>query len=86
MENYKLSLKNRSQYALAIGTFDISSRVAAWRWLNGGWQKAFGGFEINSVRKLPSSLLTALISAPVSIPFELARMAYYGDKTFPKNL
>jgi hypothetical protein len=44
MDNYKLALKNRSQYATCIGLFDISSKVAAWRYFNGGWQKVFGGF------------------------------------------
>jgi len=38
------------------------------------------------VRKIPTSILAALITAPISIPFELARMAYYADKTFPKEL
>jgi len=35
---------------------------------------------------VPTTLLAALISAPVSIPFELTRMAYYADKTFPQEL
>jgi len=38
------------------------------------------------MRKIPTTLLAALLSAPISIPFELARMAYYADKTFPKEL
>jgi len=71
---------------LTIGSFDIASRVAIWRWSAGGWQRNFGGFEPNSLRKVPSGLFAALITAPVSIPFEMARIAYYADKTFPKNL
>jgi solute carrier family 25 oxoglutarate transporter 11 len=31
-------------------------------------------------------MLAALLTAPISIPFELARMAFYADKTFPKEL
>jgi len=31
-------------------------------------------------------MLTAALSAPLSVPFEIAKMAYYGDKTFPKEL
>ena len=30
--------------------------------------------------------MAALISAPVGVPFELARLAFYADKTFPKEL
>lgn len=28
----------------------------------------------------------AFLTAPLGIPFETARMAYYADKTFPKEL
>jgi solute carrier family 25 (mitochondrial oxoglutarate transporter), member 11 len=38
------------------------------------------------MRKIPTTVLAALISAPVSVPFELARIAYYADKTYPKEL
>jgi hypothetical protein len=38
------------------------------------------------MRKIPGSILAAIVTAPVSIPLELARMAYYADKTFPKEL
>lgn len=31
-------------------------------------------------------MLAAFFTAPLSVPFEIARMAYYGDKTFPKEL
>ncbi len=38
------------------------------------------------MRKIPTTVLAALISAPVSVPLELARMTYYADKTYPKEL
>jgi solute carrier family 25 oxoglutarate transporter 11 len=56
------------------------------RYLNNGWQKPFGSFEFLFMRKIPTSMLAALVSAPVSVPFELARIAYYADKTYPKEL
>lgn len=31
-------------------------------------------------------MAVAAITAPVSVPFEIARMTYYADKTFPKEL
>ncbi len=52
----------------------------------GGWGRPFGSFDYSFKRKIPGALFTALITAPVSVPFEIARMAYYGDKTFPKEL
>lgn len=86
MENYKRAIKNRNQYALTSGTLDIGLRLAAFRWVNNGWQRPYGGFETNHVRKLPGSIFASLITAPLSIPFEMARMTYYADKTFPKEL
>ena len=38
------------------------------------------------MRKIPTTLLAAAITAPISIPFEMARMEYYADKTFPKEI
>jgi solute carrier family 25 oxoglutarate transporter 11 len=38
------------------------------------------------MRKIPGTLLAAALTAPISVPFEMARMAYYADKTFPKEL
>lgn len=38
------------------------------------------------MRKIPTTLFAALFTAPMSVPFEIARMAFYGDKTFPKEL
>jgi solute carrier family 25 oxoglutarate transporter 11 len=35
------------------------------------------------MRKIPTTLLAAALSAPLSVPFELARIAYYADKTWP---
>lgn len=35
---------------------------------------------------MASTITVALLTAPLSIPFEVARMAYYGDKTFPKEI
>ena len=31
-------------------------------------------------------MFAAALTAPIAIPFEVARMAYYADKTFPKEL
>lgn len=86
MDNFKKALKNRNQYGLSIGLTDIASRVACFRWVNGGWQRQWGGFEYNLFRKIPGALFTAAFTAPISVPFEMARMAYYADKTFPKEL
>jgi hypothetical protein len=31
-------------------------------------------------------MFVAALTSPVGVPFEVARMAYYADKTFPKEL
>lgn len=46
----------------------------------------WGGFEYGFPRKIPGALFAAAVTAPIGVPFEIARMAYYGDKTFPKEL
>jgi hypothetical protein len=38
------------------------------------------------LRKIPGVALISALTAPVGIPFEMARMAYYADKTFPTEL
>jgi len=86
LDNFRLGMKNRLQYALCIGTFDIGSRLALFREFNAGWYRTFGSFETNYLRKIPTTILAAFLSSWVSVPFELARMTYYGDKTFPKEL
>jgi len=72
MENYKQTLRVRSQYALTMGTFDMSIKIAAWRTANGGWLRPFGGIEYNFWRKLFPSLSVALLTAPINLPFEVA--------------
>jgi hypothetical protein len=46
----------------------------------------YGTVEYGFLRRVPGSMLAAAITAPVGVPFEIARMAYYADKTFPKEL
>ena len=54
--------------------------------MNNGWQKPNGAFEWQFMRKIPGSILAAIITAPIGVPFEMALKAYYADKTFPKEL
>lgn len=86
LENFKLALRTRSQYALTIGATDIAARVALFRYINSGWQRPFAGFEYAFQRKIPGTILISLLTAPIGIPLEMARMAYYADKTFPEEL
>lgn len=86
MDNFKLAIKNRLQYAFVIGTTDIAARFAAYRYCNSGWQRTFGSVEVNFYRRIPPSLFAAAATCWVGVPFELAKMAYYADKTFPTEL
>ena len=86
MENFKKSMSTRTQFALCSGGIDWAGRIAIYRWLMNGWQATWGAFEHGFPRKIPGAMLTAALSAPLSVPFEIAKMAYYGDKTFPKEL
>lgn len=86
MENFKKSMKTRTQYALCAGGIDWGSRIAAYRWINNGWQSSWGSFEYAFPRKVPGTMFISALTCWVGVPFEVARMAYYGDKTFPKEL
>ena len=95
MENFKKSWRTRAQYALCAGGIDWASRIAAYRWINNGWQckllilsiiASWGSFEYAFPRKVPGTIFISALTSWVGVPFEVARMAYYGDKTFPKEL
>ena len=86
MDNFKKSMRTRAQYAMFSGGVDWAARLALFRFVNNGWQATWGSFDHGFPRKIPGSILAAAISAPLGVPFEIARMAYYGDKSFPKDL
>jgi ABC-type phosphate/phosphonate transport system permease subunit len=86
MDNFRKGLKNRLQYAVAIGSTDIAARCATFRYANSGWHATFGSVEVNYLRKILPTIFAAAVTSWISVPFELGRMAYYADKTFPKEL
>jgi len=86
MDNFRHGIKNRLQYAFVIGSVDIANRLAVYRTCNSGWYRPFGSFEVNYYRRLPGVLFAALATSWISVPFDLAKMAYYADKTFPQEL
>jgi solute carrier family 25 oxoglutarate transporter 11 len=75
MSNYRKALKTRTQYALSIGLTDWTARIALYRQYNHGWQKTAAGFEHLFARRVPGSMFISLITAPISVPFEMAKMA-----------
>lgn len=86
MDNFRKGIKNRLQYAFAVGTLDLPMRFALFRQINSGWHATFGTTEINFLRKIPPTLVVAAATSWLGVPLEMARMAYYADKTFPKEL
>lgn len=42
MQNFKLAIGNRMQYAAMIGLFDLGPRLALWRQFNAGLWKSWG--------------------------------------------
>ena len=46
----------------------------------------WGSVEHHYMRKIPGVALISALTAPIGIPLEMARMAYYADKTFPTEL
>jgi solute carrier family 25 oxoglutarate transporter 11 len=86
MDNFRKGLKNRLQYAFVIGSTDIAARYSVYRYCNSGWYRPFGSVEVNFYRRIPPALFAALATCWISVPFDIARMAYYADRTFPQEL
>ena len=86
LDFFKQNMRVRVPYAVCMGLTDIASRVSAYRWVSSGWQRPAMGLELNFFRRIPGSLFIAALTAPVSVPFEYARIAYYADKTYPEHL
>lgn len=86
MDNFRLGIRNRLQYAFLIGSTDLAARFSTYRYCNSGWYRPFGSVEVNFLRRLGPSIFAALATCWISVPFDMAKLAYYGDKTFPKEL
>lgn len=55
--------------------FNFNPKIASW-----------GSFEYAFPRKTPGCMFASALTCWIGVPFEVARMAYYADKTFPKEL
>lgn len=86
MDNFRLGLKNRLQYAFLFGGIDISSRLAVYRYFTGGLYSTYGAVDVQAWRKFAPTVVAAVLTSWISVPFEIARSAYYADRTFPKEL
>lgn len=85
-DNFRYGIKNRLQYAAVIGSTDIAARYSVYRYCNSGWYRPFGSVEVNFYRRIPPAIFAALATCWVGVPFEMAKLAYYADKTFPEEL
>ena len=86
MDNFRYGVKNRLQYALLFGGIDLSSRLAVYRYLPSGLYSSFGTVDVYTWRKWGPTFLAGFLTSWISAPLEVAKSAYYGDKTFPKEL
>jgi solute carrier family 25 (mitochondrial oxoglutarate transporter), member 11 len=74
------------QLGVITGAVSIAPQVAVLRQFNSGWSCNFGGFEYSYYRKIPTFAAAAAVTAPLGIAVDMAKRAYYADKTFPKEL
>lgn len=86
MNNFKFGIKNRMQYAFLFGGVDVASRLTVWRYLNEGLPNTVGSVNAEFWRKFLPGFLGAVLTSWVHAPIEAAKNAYYGDRTFPKEL
>jgi hypothetical protein len=76
-------MRDGRQIALYSGFFDMGLKIACYRQFNSGWQQNFGGFDYNIFRRVPTVLLSFLVSSPFAVAGEMALRAYRADRTFP---
>jgi hypothetical protein len=66
--------------------FDYGFRFAAFRKLYGGSWSPICFADYNVFKNIFFSYMTAVLTSWIGIPFEVARKAYYADKTWPEEL
>lgn len=69
-----------------ISLFDYGLRWGVYRTFTEGIYKQWGAPDAFFYKRIIPVCMAALVTSPLSVPFEIAKACYYGDKTYPKHL
>jgi len=65
---------------------DTAIKLGFWQYIYGGTWSPHEYADYNSFKHLVCALMAFIPTAPLTVPFENARRAYYADKTWPVEL
>ena len=74
------------QYALMIGLFDLGPRITLWRQWTAGLWRSHGTGDVEFWRRILPTVAASALTCWLSVPFEVARAAYYSDRSYPEHL
>jgi solute carrier family 25 oxoglutarate transporter 11 len=86
MNNFKKGIYNRLQHATLISFFDYGLRWGVYRWCTEGIYRPYAQVDHQFWRRIIPTLFASAVTSVLSVPFEVARACYYGDRTYPKEL
>jgi solute carrier family 25 oxoglutarate transporter 11 len=68
------------------GGGDVACRLAAWQYFYGGTNSPSDYSDWNTFKYFGCALLSSTVTLANTVPFEMARRAYYADRTWPQEL
>jgi hypothetical protein len=68
------------------GSLDIGTRYAVFHWLTAGIYQSYASVNTEAWRRFAPTAVSALATSWIMGPLEIARKAYYADKSFPDHL
>ena len=86
LDCYKSSLRSYMFSGLAAGSIDIGLRLAIFRYFTGGLYQTEGTVNVDYYRRPFPTMLAAALTSWIAVPFEVARVAYKADLSFPEHL
>jgi solute carrier family 25 (mitochondrial oxoglutarate transporter), member 11 len=77
---------HRLSFGVVVGAGDVGIKLAMWQYIYGGTWSPQEYSDSNSFKHLFCAMAATTPTAFLTVPFENARRAYYGDKTWPLEL
>lgn len=71
---------------MMFGSLDLGTRLTAFRYFTGGFSQTFGSVNIDQWKRYFPMMGASFLTCWIMAPLEVAREAYFGDRTFPKEL
>lgn len=86
MPNFWSELAKKCTFGLVTAGGDTAIKLGMWQHVYGGTWSPEDLADWNTYKHLLCAILSFTPTAPLTVPFENARRAYYADKTWPIEL